>query len=248
MDKIMKYSILRYTPSKISGESINLGIIFDSKIDNYLEFRYTKKFSRLMHFDDEIDMDDVKRIIKSIEEDINDSLFSKNLFDIENYVKYFINNFNFDRPKSIVYDDLEEVITSLHKAYFRFEYDKKSRPSVNEDKKLLFRMLSNSGKHAMKDRTVLGAFNDRITYDLITDDYNIKIFDFDNKDLNRLISSAKAWAWNAKNSSDKDLLILYRYNDETRTNNQEFNIIMDILNDSGAQVMDIEKGMALVQS
>lgn len=28
MEKILKYSVLRYSPSSVSGEKINLGIIF----------------------------------------------------------------------------------------------------------------------------------------------------------------------------------------------------------------------------
>ena len=61
MEKILKYSVLRYSPSSVSGEKINLGIIFFDETLNYREFRYSKKFSRLSSFDDEININLVKK-------------------------------------------------------------------------------------------------------------------------------------------------------------------------------------------
>ncbi len=249
MEKVMRYSVLRYSPSKISGERINLGILFDSKIDGYHSFMYSRKFSRLSHFSDEVNVNDVKDLLGNIAEDVKGSLLSTEEFDIDEYVKYFINDFNFERPKMVAYDDLEEIVDKLYKTYFRFDFDKKDRPTVSDDKKLVFRMLKDSGKLAQRNRTVLGEFKDRITYDITTNDYNIKFFDFDEKDLKRLVSSAKTWAWNAQHDQEKKLIIMYRYSDDvSKSKQEELNVIVNILKESGASVMNIEEGLSLVQS
>lgn len=129
MEKVLKYSILRYSPSKIAGEQINLGIIFDAEADTYREFRYSKKFSRVSNFDDEVDIDVVKGLLKQIKQDVEGTLFSYGNFDIDDYVNYYINDFSFEKPKQIIYEDLSEVLESLYKTYFRFEFDKADRPT-----------------------------------------------------------------------------------------------------------------------
>ena len=35
MEKLLKYSVLRYMPSKLSGEKINLGILFSEENTGY---------------------------------------------------------------------------------------------------------------------------------------------------------------------------------------------------------------------
>ena len=64
MKKLLKYSVLRYSPSTIAGEKINLGIMFYDIPSGYREFKYSKKFSRLATFDDEIDLTMVKKLLK----------------------------------------------------------------------------------------------------------------------------------------------------------------------------------------
>ena len=224
MDKILKYSVLRYSPSSIAGEKINLGIIFCDMESGYREFKYSRKFSRLTTFDDEIDLSMVKKLLQGIADDVEGNLFTYNKFDIEQYTKFFVSDFCFEKPKSIYYDDLKEMMERLHKTYFRFEYDKKERPSKDDDKSILEKILLADGKEVRRDEYVFGSCNERIKYDLLTDDVCIKIFDFDDKNLNHLVNSAKTWAWNAMQERTKKVIIIYRYNEEKSKYNKEFKI------------------------
>lgn len=247
MDKVMKYSVLRYSPSKIAGEQINLGIIFESETEYYREFRFIKKFKRLSDFDDEIDVDVVKELLKSIREDVEGTLISDE-FHFDEYIKFFINDFYFEEPKRISYTEISEIVETLYKTYFRFDLEKKERPSINEDKKVISRILCDSGKTPNKESWVYGKYHEKITYDFVTEDYCIKVFDFDNKDLSRVINSAKAWAWNAQNMSEKKPIILYRHAEEPgKENKEELDIILSILRSSGADVLSIENGIQLLQ-
>lgn len=246
--KMMKYSVLRYSPSRVAGEHINLGIILDAPMDNYRDFRSIKKFSRLSAFDDDLNIEKVKSLLHDIKDDVAGNIFIGNAFDIEEYVKYYINDFCFEKPKTIAYDSIDEIVGSLHKAYFRFEYEKSERPTVDEDKRMLARIIENSGRAFSKQRSLNGKFDDKITYDLITDEYKIKVFDFDKKDLSRSISSAKTWAWNAMKNEDQKVMFVYRYEDPDDKKNASFDTILRILNDSGAEVVDIETGINRLQA
>ena len=53
-------------------------------------------------------------------------------------------------------------------------------------------ILSTAGKTPKRNGIIQGAFNDSIRYDLVTDDFRIKLFDFEEKDLNKIIQSVKA--------------------------------------------------------
>ena len=246
MEKILKYSVLRYSPSTVAGEKINLGIIFYDVVSGYREFKYLKKFNRLSTFDDEIDLSMVKKLLQSIEDDVSGNLFSLK-FDIEEYTKYFVSDFSFDKPKLIQYDDLNDMIERLHKTYFRFEYDKAHRPSKAEDREIIKKIISSAGKTIKGDGYVIGACNEKIKYDIVTDDLCIKIFDFDDKNLNKLINSAKTWAWNAMYNKRNNVMIIYRYNEELSKYNDEFEIIMKIFKESQIRIYDIEEGMRILQ-
>ncbi|MDD6441828.1 MAG: DUF3037 domain-containing protein [bacterium] len=248
MEKILKYSVLRYSPSSVSGEKINLGIIFFDETLNYREFRYSKKFSRLSSFDDEININLVKKLLQSIKDEVEGNLFTYNKFDIDEYIKYYVNDFCFDKPKSIKYEVLEEMTERLHKAYFRFDYDKSQRPSKSDDKKLIEQLICTQGKSCKKDFYVYGRCNDKIKYDIVTEDYNIKIFDFEDKQLSLLINNAKTWAWNTMFGDDKKSIIIYRYNDINSKYSTEFKIIMNIFKNAQANVYDIEEGMQFLQN
>ena len=246
MDKILKYSVLRYSPSAVAGEKINLGIIFYDTVSGYKEFKYSKKFSRLSTFDDEIDLSMVKKLLQSIAEDVSGTLFSWQ-FDIEQYTKYFVNDFSFDKPKSIKYDNLNDIMERLHKTYFRFEYDKVDRPSKADDRDIIEKVISTGGREIKKDGYVYGVCNEKIRYDIVTEDLCIKIFDFDDKNLNKLMNSAKTWAWNAMYNKKNNVMIIYRYNEEISKYNDEFKIIMDIFKQSQICVYDIEEGVRMLQ-
>ncbi len=248
MEKILKYSVLRYSPSTIAGEKINLGIIFYDMDSGYREFKYTRKFSRLTTFDDEVDLTMVKKLLKSIEDDVSGNLFTQNNFDIDKYTKYFVSDFCFEKPQAIQYDDLHEMISRLHRTYFRFEYEKIDRPSKSEDKAMISKIIASTGKKVKRDEYVYGVCNEKIKYDIVTDDCYIKIFDFDGKDLKKLVNSAKTWAWNAMQSSDKNVMIIYRYNEEKLHYNYEFKIIMDIFDKSKTKIYDIDEGVRVLQS
>ena len=64
----LKYSILRYEPSIVSGEKINLGVAFHyfDQQEDYREFYFISKWSRVSAFDDTLNIPLTKAIMLDI--------------------------------------------------------------------------------------------------------------------------------------------------------------------------------------
>lgn len=100
--KTLKYSILRYSPSLIAGESINLGVLLSIDDGEHREFIHTKNWNRIEKFDDEVNVDGVKFLLNAIREEIAISIYNKDTFDIESFASRFTNEYRFDSPIEIV--------------------------------------------------------------------------------------------------------------------------------------------------
>ena len=239
MEKVLKYSVLRYSPSAISGEKINLGILFAEESLGYHSFYYTKNLGRVKHFDDGLNPTILKDFLRGIEEEIAGE-WNKEDFDIHKFIKYYINEYRFEKPQAIIYDDFKETMNRLVKTYFRFDFSKEERPSRSDDRNIIANLITTSGVKPRKNEKVKGAFSESITYDIATDDYYVKIFDFDNKDLKRCINTAKMWAWNCNHEKNKQVYIVYRYSERDKRNSQEFSIINRIFSETAAQFVSID--------
>lgn len=88
---------------------------------------------------------------------------------------------------------------------------------------------------------ISGKYNEQIKFDFVTDKFAIKVFDFDNKDLTRIISNAKSWAYNAREMKEKKKTIfLY---DSDILGSEEFEIIKNILSEDAYKVLPVDRGM-----
>ena len=238
MEKVLKYSILRYSPSILAGEKINLGILFSEESVGYHSFYYTRNLGRIKSFDDELNKSVIKEFLLGIEEEIT-SEWQDDYFDIDKYIKYYINDYKFESPQVIMYDDLNAVISRLKKAYFRFDFERSERPDKKADQKIIVDLIRATGVALKKKKRIDGAFNEGITFDIATENYYIKIFDFDDKDLKRCINTAKTWAWNCNHEKDKTIYIVYRYSKREPERSTEFSIIKSIFEETNAQFISM---------
>ena len=243
MEKILKYSVLRYTPDRLSGETINLGILICDEIAHKNVFRYTGNYSRILKFDDELDRKTLKLLLSGIEEDVK----AKNELIIQDYIKFYISNFRFDDPIMVDYEDFDMMTDELYKLYFRFDIPKSKRPDKASDQEMISRILRIKGKDFEKNKKIKGMYNEPISYDIVTDDLYIKLFDFDNKDISRLIGPAKMWAWNCNHEKDKKVYIIYR-DSSGNANPESFKIIKNIFDDSKGCFCSLDEGLRLLQN
>lgn len=237
-DRVLYYSVLRYKPYRLSGEVINLGILFSEPSVGFAKFYSINRFSRLASFDDEIDIKNVQDMLKSIKREV-DSILKSRGFDIEKYIEFYIGKIAFDAPKMIQYEDLEERVAQIRKIYLRFDFEKKDRSLKEDDKNLFKDMLLARNIRVSKNVSHEGEFDDVVRYDFETESNYIKFFDFDKKDLSRSISSAKAWAWNGMHS-DKKLIILYRYDETEKYEQKEINTIRKIFSSADVDAYNVD--------
>ena len=72
MTNILQYSVLRYSPSIVSGESINLGVLVAD--GDYAEFFHTIRFSRVHEFGDTLNIDTVRVLLDAISDEVKGDL------------------------------------------------------------------------------------------------------------------------------------------------------------------------------
>lgn len=85
MSKLLKYSVLRYSPSVLSGESINLGILFSEENIGYYSFRFTRNLARIKSFDDELNREALFDLLTGIKEEV-DLESNQKIFKIDRFI------------------------------------------------------------------------------------------------------------------------------------------------------------------
>lgn len=239
-EKILKYSVLRYKPSSLSGESINLGVLYQSEVDDFVSFKYIQRMGRLSHFDDEIDIRIVMNFLKSINQEVT-ALAKKGEFNLDTFIMYYTNGFCFDKSQVIFYDDIGRTIEYVDDVYLRFDKIASERKHKGvSDQKLLADLFKANDIKVKKNSLSYGKFNEPIRYDFETDTLCVKFFDFDKKNLSNSIRAAKIWAWNGMYSK-KDLIIVYRYENEDYVNSKDFEIIMKIFESAGIKTCNVSR-------
>lgn len=250
MSKTLLYSILKYSPSIVAGESINLGVLFCDQEENIREFRSTKRISRVQEFDDELDIESLKILLDSIRDDVSVSVENMlDKFNIFEFIRYYTNEFYFTQPIEIEYDDYENCAEEIMKIYLRFDYSIENRPNRDQQVAFLARVFKENLVPYKRNKRVYGSYHAPIAYDYFFEGYGIKVFSFSGKNLNKLFTNIKAWAWNCKNAPDDvKTLIFYSYDTEKQASNPVLMSILDILNSATDEVYGMEEGIEVLSS
>ena len=245
----LQYSILRYTPSLVSGEKINLAAVFYYPDTSFREFFSISNWKRVSSFDDSLCIPMLKDILLDMKDEVGTSLINPR-FSMKQFCAQYTGELHFDNfesLKDVGALDIDAQIENIKHMYFQFEYEIDSRPKYEDQKRFLTRLLKSKQidfqkrflTRLLKSKQIdytknvsqLGKFNESIVYDYIFDRYGVKFFNLNiNKIDNKTINVAKAWAWNCRNlSNDLNIIILYNLDDETRLDAKP---VVDILKDS----------------
>lgn len=241
------YSILRYEPSIVSGEKINLGAIFCYPSTDYREFFSISKWSRVSAFDDTLNIPLMKDLMQDIRSEMGTSLNNPQ-FDINKFCLKYNSELYFDTCTmltNVLATDLSSQIEDIKKLYFQFEFDVSVRPSNEDQKKFLRRLLLSKQIPYVWKSTWRGLYGDTITYDFSFGEYGVVFFNLNSAKLdNKTMNKVKAWAWNAENSTDRlKLLILYDLADENRS---EAKPVLEIFKSAAYKTINIHEGFGEV--
>lgn len=238
--KKIEYAALKYYNSCISEECLYVGMLFNNITDNERKFICIKNFKRLSMFDDDINVEFFKDYLRSIKEEVETNIFNYCAdFVFEDYVRLFTNELRFTSITTEETDD-ENFIENMCKLFLKFDYDKKERLNKDTEKKYIRNYLKASHIN-FSSEAIIGKHKEPIKFDFVTDDYLIKVFDFEDKDLTRVIANAKTWSYNAREMKEqKRTVFLY---DMDILNSDEFDTIISILNEDAYKVMPVDRGI-----
>ena len=241
----LQYSILRYTPSLVSGETINLAAIFYYPDEDYREFYSITKWKRVESFDSSLSIPLLKDLMLDIKDAVGTAL-SNSQFVLKDFCAQYQSQLYFDRPiefPNISWEMLSNQIEEIKKMYFQFEFEASQRPKHQDQKNFLSRLLQAKQIQYKRDITETGKFNDTIIFDYVFGEYGVKFFDLNVKQIKgQTMNKAKTWAWNCKNPGSRSkIIILYDLEDESRA---DVNPILRILEDSAYKLYNIHSGFS----
>ncbi len=127
MNKIFKYCLLKYRPSYVLSEQVNIGILFMFAEDNKIVFEYPNKLKRLSSLFPHADLNYTKRYLATFsakaKELSKNNLFVSQQFDnneliVNEFLIADANSFFFSDWKVGVYNDIDKTISHLKNQYF----------------------------------------------------------------------------------------------------------------------------------
>jgi hypothetical protein len=114
----LHYSILKYAPIQ-STTSIILGILFHEPSRDRRKFIFTTDHSLLSKLAPAVDVEMVEKLLRGIQEDVTSERFDSG-FDIEDYTRFYLNDFCFGDIEWEEYVDLNGKIDRICKTYLRY--------------------------------------------------------------------------------------------------------------------------------
>jgi hypothetical protein len=127
MDKIFKYCLLKYRPSYVLSEQVNIGVLFMFADDNHLVFEFPNKLQRLSALFPDTDLFEIRKYLQTFQRKAA-ALAKKNLFVAQQFDnKELINNefliadansFFFSEWKVGTYINIEKTVAHFSKQYF----------------------------------------------------------------------------------------------------------------------------------
>ncbi len=140
LQKKYHLALLRYCPSYVLGEQVNIGIFYFFPDDNKVDFIFPKILTRLKDFYPDIQLKTIREYLQYIKRTTDNividtnTIFPENLqqllekyFGLPNAVSIF-----FDNPKSGFYNNIETLKQQHEALYFQSYYAKVNRNPHDE--------------------------------------------------------------------------------------------------------------------
>ena len=235
----IEYTALKYYNNIISEECLYIGMLFHNLTIGKRDFRYISNFKRFQAFDDEADVAFVKLYLEGIKQQVEENIFNYNdKFSLSNFTKIYVNEFRFSDITTIEVENDENYVDKLTKMYLKFDFSKEKRLSHSEEKKYIRRILSSSNVEFSAPK-VSGIYDENVNFDYVIGNVAIKLFSFKDKNIVKLIPSAKQWAFSAEELKDR-YKVIFLYDDDN--NMPQLKMIIQILK-KYADVFQLQEGL-----
>lgn len=200
--KAIFYTICRYIPDILRGESINVGIVTHMPEVKKVSFHKTKNLSRVRNFDDEIGLDVLKALLESVNYQFNTKYLLENEKNLENEdllkqeTSYFINQIQFGDIQVLKSENVSEDIEDLKDMYLYYDKKKSDRIDPQRVRTLASKIVKQSEWRKNVDRNPRKTNTfDQEMFDLSIDMNGnttyVKAITFDYKDKNKFYNEVK---------------------------------------------------------
>lgn len=234
LDPVLYYSVLKYTPSAIRLESINVGIAVHYPSGKFSHFFETKNKRRIRAFDDEYDPDFFKMVMDSLAYDLDYgkksdvSTLNLNFPDeakrfknitkkdfLDSRISYLANEFRFSPIQSMSTNDeeLDKDINDLKDMYLYYDKPKKGRITKEKIKSIVSKQLHSYNLSNMRKINYKDDFGGTEVYDFKINNILLGTMTFDYSNINYLSKELKVILYDlnkVKHNSDISNIFLIR--------------------------------------
>lgn len=244
----IQYSVLSYYPSFIGTENIQVGVAFFNLDTRETRLELTSNWGRVKGYDDELDMEMFRMLLMGIKDS-----YEKMSCDESNYlykfIRFYVNELKFTKVFEVYDEDFNSFIERTKKIYLKFDYETSKRMTKDEQLAYLKQLIK--GLNVSYRRSpIVGEFEENLNFDYVIDSrYAIKIFNFKEKDLNRLLNTAKAWAYTAQ-EVEQHLKVIFIIDNQciSEENKKSYNAILQILSKSTKYVFNMSEGLEFIST
>lgn len=238
--KKIAYAALKYYRSPIIEECMYVGILFQDMESKECQFYSLKNYHRLEVFDDDLNIEFVKSYLSSIKEEVETSIFNYDTpIDIQKYIDTYVNEFRFSEI-TITEADEEDYVSTYAKLFMAPDFPREERLSEEKTSKYIYRVLRDREVQCNK-KPIEGFYLESLSFDIQTNAYAIKVFNCKDKNLSRLLNSAKLWSYNAKEIAEqKKVIFIY---DVAINDNPLFDSFLKILKENSYKTFQLDEAL-----
>jgi len=203
----VKYAILKYVPNLERNEKINVAVTLHSPVDKQLETTVINNWKRVKSFDDEADIQFLKKYVDDLKEQFTANLV--NDFDgieldnpilLDELTKYFVNKFVFEIHTIDTEENFNSLLKYLKDIYLYYEVGKDKRISEKESKAFIERhLLENNICYEKKGtkNAIQEQYGNNINFDYKINDKFYKLIFLNEENYAGYVGILKMWIANA---------------------------------------------------
>ncbi|BDR66951.1 hypothetical protein DP122_05190 [Clostridium tetani] len=240
----VQYSVLCHYPSIVAKDCITLGVLFYNKDEKNCVFEITKAWNRVKSFNDELDIDLVKLQLNDIANEV-DGFCKNDEFNLDDYTKFYVNELKFTEVVNIEIDNFSEFVGECKRQYLRFDFNKKDRPTVNEQLSFVKKIMKASDI-SYKVHPAKGYFDENIKFDFVIDEYAFKLFRFEGRNEMRLINNVKNWAYDAYKLKD-EYKVVFVTDVDFSEDNDNYNLLYRILKEESNMIINFNEMVSFIK-
>ena len=247
MNKV-KYAILKYVPNLERNERINIAVTLHYPNSKQLETNVINNWKRVKSFDDEADIQFLKKYVEDLKEQFTSNLI--NDFDglelddpllLDELTKYFVNKFVFEIHTIDTDESFGNLLKYLKDIYLYYEVDKDKRISEKETKAFIERHFLENNISYEKQGTknlIQEKYGNNINFDYKIDDKFYKLIFLTEQNYAGYVGILKMWITNSMMLKKEGKTLVFVIDD--CLNNEKTEAYKKMISDYG-EIMSVQE-------